>query len=379
MAMTDVAAADAGAAGAARGEACGRDGIGTIDALQALRAAAAMLVVVDHALVAASDAGLVAATVRPAAYHTGFLGVWLFFAISGAVMMLSHGDDFGRAGAPAAFLARRIGRIVPLYWIVTLLAAAMRPEAAGAGTVPLSLLFVPHQAAGGPYGWPVFPLGWTLQYEMFFYALFAAALFLPRRAGTALLAATLLTLAAASSSGLLGRDNPAAYLGHPVLLFFLAGMAIGLARRRLGGARRLGFGPALAFAGAVLGAGVAAAFLLGPGHVAAWLLAGAAPVLAAAACALSGQGGSLSMPRRAARLLGDATYSIYLGHALIVFPLGAIAARSAIPVPLPLFLALAVALSAAAGIATYRLVERPLVRRLGALLGQRPGIGGRPV
>jgi len=96
-------------------------------------------------------------------------GVDLFFCISGFVMCYSYlnskvsGWDFFRA---------RVIRIVPIYWIFT------------------TAIFVTSIFAGFPpdYNWliqsllffvdlenrsPILAVGWTLQYEMFFYLLFA--------------------------------------------------------------------------------------------------------------------------------------------------------------------------------------------------------------
>lgn len=353
--------------------------LGTIDALQALRAAAALLVVLDHALVAAADAALIDAAIRPFAAHLGYLGVYVFFTVSGFVMVFSHGDDFARPGASLRFLARRIGRIMPLHWITTLAAALLRPDAVTGGALILSLLLIPHQMIGGPFGWPLYAPAWTLQYELFFYALFAAALLLPRSKGLALLAGGFAAAACAGWLGWLGRDNAAAYLGHPVLFYFVAGIGLGLAGRRLPEAWRPRFATALLVAAAAIAASAAAAFVWGPEPRRVLVLTALGPVAAAAACALSRTGGPDTWPRRAARAVGDSTYSIYMVHAFLVFPLGGIADRHAAALPWPLFVLAALALSVAAGLLTYRWVEKPLVRAFGRLLGQKPRIGGHSV
>jgi exopolysaccharide production protein ExoZ len=346
-------------------------------ALQGLRAAAAFLVVIDHALIAGTDTGLIGAQFRPFAPFVGLLGVYVFFAISGLVMILGHGGDFGRSGAARAFVARRVGRIVPLYWFVTLIVCVLRPDTVSLANLVQSLLFIPHQMIGGPYGWPIFPLGWTLQYEMFFYLLFALALGFRRRIGLALLAGAILVLALASAAGLFGTDTLPAYYGHPVVLYFLAGIGIGLAAPRLPGRLRPSFGPALAAAGALLAAACAVAFLAGADSRLSIAGAAGAAIMATAACALHGAAEPKGAVRRLAHALGDATYSLYLSHAFVVFGLGRLVAGSGLP--FPAFLAMALVASALVGLALYRWVERPLVKAFGRVLGQRPGIGGRPV
>src|SRR4051812_41404716 len=80
------------------------------------------------------------------------------------------------------FVVRRLIRIVPLYWLFTLLLVALYALAPGGlhstvispETLTKSLLFVPHYSLGHPGEiWPILVPGWTLNYEMFFYLVFA--------------------------------------------------------------------------------------------------------------------------------------------------------------------------------------------------------------
>lgn len=357
----------------------GSRGINSHLALQGLRAAAAFLVVIDHSLVAGTDAALLDPQFRPFAPFVGLIGVYVFFTISGVVMMLGHGDDFGRPGAARAFAIRRVSRIVPLYWVATLIVCALRPETVSLASFLQSLLFIPHQLIGGPYGWPIYPLGWTLQYEMLFYLLFALALGFRRRIGLALLAGAILLLALAAAAGLSGTDTIPAYYGRPVALYFLAGIGIALAAPHFPERWRPGFGTALVAAGALLGAACAIAFIYGSHSRRAVVAAAVMAVLATAACTLHGPAAPDGPVRRLAHALGDATYSIYLSHAFVVWGIGYLLAWAGLRPPFLLFLATGLLASALAGLAIYRWLERPLVRALGRLLGQPPGIGGRPV
>src|SRR5690606_13454882 len=117
----------------------------------------------------------------------GWLGVILFFVISGFIMVAVTGE--GRFSAPA-FLRRRFIRVVPMYWGATLLAAALallapqmfKTTVYDTGQLLLSLLFVPfyNPASGGIH--PLYKLGWTLNYEIFFYLCFALLAFFGARA-----------------------------------------------------------------------------------------------------------------------------------------------------------------------------------------------------
>ena len=145
-----------------------------LDGLQFGRAVAACSVVVSHAV---------------GHYYGTTFGVWtmlsgygvtLFFVISGYIMVLTTGR--GRF-SPTAFMSRRVRRIVPIYYVANFVLAAvalLSPDALRRTVFDtmhfiLSLLFVPaYDPHGSGYIWPFFRLGWTLNYEMFFYLSFAA-------------------------------------------------------------------------------------------------------------------------------------------------------------------------------------------------------------
>lgn len=117
----------------------------------------------------------------------GTSGVDLFFVISGFIVVVTTA---GVDTKPFDFWRRRIVRVVPLYWLLTLLMVTVALIAPGLfktlkvapETVLQSLLFIPHfsQSFSGVV-WPLLVPGWTLNFEMFFYALFGLALILPPR------------------------------------------------------------------------------------------------------------------------------------------------------------------------------------------------------
>ena len=118
-------------------------------------------------------------------FHTGHtpifgsFGVDIFFVISGFVMgMIADTQQNTKI-----FLVNRISRIVPLYWLFTIIIfifSAMYPELMGS-TKPIfsnllkSLFFIPfYKESGGIQ--PVLFVGWSLNYEMLFYGLVAIAM-----------------------------------------------------------------------------------------------------------------------------------------------------------------------------------------------------------
>jgi len=315
-----------------------------IRTLQALRAAACLLVVTYHAV------NLTAGAVPP--WPNGATGVDLFFVISGFVMVVSSRRLLDGPHAWRSFLLGRIRRIVPLYWLMTwvkyglcVAAPVITPHTrVTAWNMAASLLFVPTRDWVGIVR-PVLQVGWTLNFEAIFYVLFAICLAarLHPLWMTPLLA--LLALAGFWRS----PDWPAPFsLANGMVLEFAAGMAIAC----------LSHGPRLRLplraAKYVLFAGFALLLLLpppGPWRFIAWGLPAAA--ILAAALALERSVG----PRLPTFVLaiGDASYAIYLVHPFVV---PAFVSHG------PLLAAASLPASIAAGLLVHRLIDAPLQRRL---------------
>ena len=324
-----------------------------LSSIQILRAAAALSVALFHAC-----------QWSQADFAVGAAGVDLFFVISGFVLWAACET---RPVTPAAFLAARAERILPLYWVVTLAAAATavwRPHALPivhpeARHLVLSLLLLPHNdPAGGPF--PLLPTGWTLTYEAFFYGVMALALAAPKDRRWPILSGVLIAAA------LVGFGYHAWYalLANPLLLEFLAGGA--LARLWLkGGFKRLpaGSGWGLIAGGVLillaqqvggLRDDFLRPFVWGPPAV--MIVAGALKLEA------DGRVGTGPIARILARQ-GDASYSLYLIQAPAVAVLAWLTPGWPGLARAPLSLAVAIA----AGWLCWAALERPLgsaVRRL---------------
>jgi exopolysaccharide production protein ExoZ len=322
---------------------------GEVRSIQYLRGLAAFGVLVFHA---AERAG------HP--FGTGAAGVDVFFVISGFIMWVVTS---GRPVSPTEFLQRRVERIVPLYWGLTLITAAaaitvpalfpaMQPSA---GHVLRSLFFVPHADPTGLIAPLVVP-GWTLNYEMFFYVLFAAALLAPARARPWLLTAVLVGLAATRPLGDVGNPLWSTYTNN-LLLEFAAGVWLGKAWR----AGRLP-GRAVGWAMLALGvAGFATVALSGVDVERARALLWGVPafLLVAGAVSVERAGPIPSLPPL--RALGDASYSLYLVHGLAISAAFRLLQKAGVT-SLPLLLGASVIAGVAAGLLAYQLVERPLMK-----------------
>jgi exopolysaccharide production protein ExoZ len=322
---------------------------GELRAIQYLRAVAALAVLAFHA-----------AAVAGWGFGAGAAGVDVFFVISGFIMTLVG----ARPGvSPWGFLRRRAARIAPLYWLVTLTVAVLavaspalfpRMEVSASHLVQ-SLFFIPHTAPDGSVA-PLIVPGWTLNFEAFFYLLFALTLLAPYRFRVWLLSAVLGGLVAIGPLG--DRQAPIwATFTSPLLLEFLAGAWLGQAWRtgRLPSRRQ---GVAMMVLAVALFALVAALRLdAEPARVVLW----GAPALLLVA-------GAVSMERDGGlgdyawlRWLGDGSYSIYLVHGLAISAVARLLAMVGVDHGLVLFL-LAIVTALVVGLACYGLVERRLVR-----------------
>ena len=200
----------------------------TLFSIQILRAIAACAVALAH--IHGDLKYHMGVSLMPA-FSVGGVGVDIFFVISGFIMVYVSAPMFGAAGGPRIFLLRRICRIAPLYWAATTLYIAIVLWALGRGSLPgfdwalASYLFVPYP--GGNETFPVYSIGWTLNYEMFFYCVFAVVLIWPRRAAVAILAAAF--VAWVGLGALVDLPAPMRFLSHAIVLEFVFGALLGLA------------------------------------------------------------------------------------------------------------------------------------------------------
>ena len=115
-------------------------------------------------------------------FEFGAWGVDIFFIISGFIMM--YITEYNSK----SFLIKRIIRIVPLYWLLTLavfLIAFLKPEILNNTTANFehllkSLFFIPFNKNEAGH-FPILFLGWTLNYEIIFYILFAFTIVIFKR------------------------------------------------------------------------------------------------------------------------------------------------------------------------------------------------------
>ena len=299
-------------------------------------------------------------------------GVDLFFVISGFVMVHASRDLFGSPDGAMRFLVRRIARIVPLYWLTTTLflligiamPAALNSEAPTFAQIIASYLFWPMIRADGLVQ-PVYGLGWTLNYEMFFYALLALCMGFGRSVAVVAVSVALLALAAAGPM-LRPQGTPLAFWSDAIVLEFVIGAWIAVAH---GAGWRLPARIGVAFI--VAGVAMLAADLSGAlPRVVAWGVPAAllfvGVVLAEREAAEGWFAGKLAA-------IGDASYALYLIHPFVIRPVGKLWTAAGFEGLLPawVFIAVAVALAIGAAMLVYRWIERPMTLAMNARLMPR--------
>jgi peptidoglycan/LPS O-acetylase OafA/YrhL len=270
--------------------------------LQALRAYAAANVLFVHLV-----------QINGARVPFGLYGVDLFFVLSGFLMAMIA------TGNPNHFLARRLIRILPLYWLCTLavfLVSVLKPDLLHTTRPDIinlvkSLLFIPYRKESGVVQ-PLLFLGWTLNYEMFFYGVFALILRL-RLGHPSVWAAFLLTLLPIIGWLWTPARLPFSFYTDPIVFEFV----LGVLAYHLSAQMRLQRKSALAW----LGIGFCllllpvCEFVFGIRHRQV-LLGIPAVVIVVLSVGLENSG--LAVTNNLVLLAGEASYALYLTHPYVV-------------------------------------------------------------
>lgn len=325
-------------------------------------------------------------------FIVGAAGVDLFFVISGFVIAYSSERFYAQPKGAITFLLRRLARIVPLYWAATTLfllyllcvfrgtpiAEILLINDMSWPVVGTSFVFWPFPRPSGAT-FPALSLGWTLNYEMFFYVVFTGAVLLPRRIAVLAASAALLALPRALPYLAVVSPNPLLIWGDPLIYEFVYGMLIALAFRE-----GLTLPLWLAAISVMIGIGMiawtgmdASGIEIVPRH----LIWGGGAAFIVAGTALARTDRVPVGPAIAAlSLLGDASYALYLLHTTIYAAVRPIVAYFFVP-PQHQWAYAAILITTATGgaIAAYLLFERPLTKALQRRIATREaGIASAP-
>jgi peptidoglycan/LPS O-acetylase OafA/YrhL len=294
-------------------------------------------------------------------FSSGFSGIYYFFALSGAVMALAHWDQIGKIQSPWDFYLKRFKRIyLPLWGALLFIIPALATHISAYDVfLALSILPSPHEN--------ILAVEWTLRHEILFYLLFGLFLWRPVFGGILLA----LWFTASLRSIYVQRSFPIDFITSPLHILFLMGMA-GAAAIRF----EVRLSSTISIAGSLIflstwiaqarGAHLSGTELsLAYGAGATFLIVGLARLEVIRA---------LKIPRPL-KMLGDASYAIYLVHFPIVALCSKIAA-SAIKYPNAPLLSLSflatTSVAVASGLFFHILIERPIMRLSRSMTFLRP-------
>jgi peptidoglycan/LPS O-acetylase OafA/YrhL len=287
--------------------------------IQALRAIAANGVVLSHLATVERQYSHGSAVLSANAY-SGVFGVDLFFVISGFIMV-----TIARNTSWRKFLFDRAMRILPPYWfyttIVLFASFYINISFEHPPSVWRSYLLIPDSVG------PLLFVGWTLMHEMYFYLCFALIIFL---AGSRKLTITPLLLIWAAAVVCFNTivhlyqiaDPIVELIVHPLTLEFIFGAAAAILIQKNGPA----LAPYMLAAGIILF--IAILSLRGDGLGSADYRNWKRAILVGTSCALIVYGlvgieikSKLTAPDWLV-VLGNASYSTYLSHILVLSVLG---------------------------------------------------------
>jgi exopolysaccharide production protein ExoZ len=345
--------------------------------IQYLRGAAALLVVLYHVYVQLFRLGYTGPLP-----HCFSIGVDIFFVISGFIMWYTTVD--GKL-TTTEFWRHRIIRIVPLYWLVTsfyvfvLLVSPgiMQSAQFNLFHIITSYLFIPSPHPSSPeWMWPLVVPGWTLNYEMFFYLLFGLCLVIPlqwRAATIVALLACLVSLQALNPP----TNSIIGFYSSSIVLEFAFGVLLGYMY-----SRKIVIPRVLSLA-MILGGIAAALSFSGSLPLSQRAIDFGVPALLIVAGAVFFERSHGVREIGLPKLLGDASYSIYLTHGMMLSAYGQFWRKFHLPsvsqpIDFLLFSVLGVIMASIFGITIYKLIERPMVSALAGRFKRTPKKTYRP-
>ena len=338
-----------------------------IQNIQALRGIAVLLVVFSHMLIAEEKYARFE-NILTELLMIGVSGVDLFFLISGFVMVAVTRRSFQSRVDILQFLYRRVTRIYPLYWFYSgliLCVYIVQPTLVNSSqgnqvNILASFLLIPQNLP------PLLGVGWTLIHEMYFYFGFAVLLLLPKENFLIGLIGWGSIVALGNYYFPIGQSVFTNYYFHPLTIEFIGGSLIAclyFSRSIIGNAR---FFALLAFVTWVGGHFVFQTLSaeVVQGGWARVLVYGLPSALALYASLLYEKNHGAIMPGWICRV-GDASYSIYLSHVMVLSVIGrfwSLFAAKGYWDNILLLLAMIIAVIAA-GLSSFHFIERVILKQ----------------
>ncbi|CZY58036.1 acyltransferase family protein [Enterobacter hormaechei] len=333
-----------------------------INTIQALRFFAAFFVVLHHA--ARSFPVDFLGSVSKVIQVNFAFGVDIFFVISGYVIYSSF---IRNPKTSSQFIQDRVIRIAPMYWLYTFLFLVVifslpTPFTTGAyeiNNLLSSLLFIPYSNPMGGF-FPTLPVGWTLNFEMVFYAIFAASVLIKSKNIPVFLLVSIILLNALSSLGVAHS-----FYSDSIIYEFSLGVLIGYLHRN---------SSLLESKGAAIPTAIIFLMLLimcGSDESQRFVKWGI-PAAIIVSCCIS-INNMVRVPKIFV-ILGNASYSLYLSHKVIMAALIYFVMNRFISFEQAFYLS--VFFSVLISVASYQYIEKPITKFLKSI---RTGNGKVPV
>lgn len=353
-----------------------------LNSIQFLRAVAAILVVYEHSM--QIQTGFTVSHQQKFIHlmHFGCIGVDLFFVISGFIITYVASPYLGLKQG-RLFLIKRFARINPVYYIVSLLFLAVSLGKMWFRDIDISdnifglidrfmdtLFIIPLSGEPSLFS-PLLIIGWTLSFEWLFYIFFFFLIIFNVKSKPFFLI-SLITLTIALGQIFKPQDFRLIFLTNPIMLEFLFGVFICWIYLKIK--------IVTAFAGAgILFVGISAyvylalhgfgefythmAVLEGKFSLSRFLWWGIPSGFIVAGCVFLEKANCLNRlwSNSWLRLTGDASYSIYLFHVIILAIFKMLFAKTGAFLPADSIIWIQLVIAVALSIGFYLIVEKPLI------------------
>jgi exopolysaccharide production protein ExoZ len=349
-----------------------------LNALQALRAHAAAMVVFVHAISTYIEKiGDVESMNLP--QGLGQLGVKIFFCISGFIIYNSTEKLTPCFSSAREFILRRGIRIAPLYWIATLvyvIKLSAQGNIPGFDEILKSILFIPYGDGHGMMR-PVLGVGWSLNFEMMFYGIFFFSILFSVGTRFFFITATLIILSSIhytieTVSPTSANINPVYLITDYFLYYFLAGVLLAKLEERFNTSKywiKTTQNQSLALTALI----IIGYFFYTATHSIDLQLLEAMMLLCSVACIFScmienqENEASSSPASKILSLAGDASYSTYLTHGFVMGPAARLIHILKLEINPLIFSFSMIFICTAAGVIVHLYVEKPTLRYLNSV------------
>lgn len=352
----------------------------TLPYLQIARGIAALAVVFHH--ISAGETFYFGTCSFSGIFTPGWCAVDFFFVLSGFIIFYIHGKDLGQRPRWRGYMKKRLVRIYPIYWFLAFISLTMifighnhisRTGMADLSSDPVyilkSIFLIPQPVA------PFLTVAWSLCYEIFFYIVFGLGILFNRRILWIFpIAYVVISICQAFAPGVLGDHYLFTFLSTNYHLEFLLGILTAYCFNRLQRQQQLpantvsvfrwSWVPGLALFMAAWYGTLVNESVFGKFTIYSRLSYGIASMLIILGIAQLQQIGK-GVLARFFLLLGDASYSLYLVHPLVLALLFKVITYAGIHgqkswMAIPLYL-IASACCVLTGIVLHKKVEKPML------------------